>query len=139
MSCSTSVVLPLPDQPANPKTRITPAICAAAPYRAPAFRPWTLVWLRRAAADDRVDELALGVGIAGGIAGTGLENRALPRLIGIAQFSVHAQNVAEPIERLRLRRFRGDDMHMKPVSSPHVLDCAKTHRAVFRKLVSRAL
>jgi hypothetical protein len=34
MSRSTSVVLPLPDQPANPKTRITPAVRAAAPCRA---------------------------------------------------------------------------------------------------------
>jgi hypothetical protein len=31
MSRSTSVVLPLPDQPANPKTCITPTVCAAAP------------------------------------------------------------------------------------------------------------
>jgi len=33
MSRSTSVVLPLPDQPANPKARITPIIYAGVPCR----------------------------------------------------------------------------------------------------------
>src|SRR2546423_1547744 len=113
ISRSMSVVLPLPDHPANPKTRIALAAVIARGVSCPACRPGAVA-LRRAAADDRVDEFALGVRIPGRIAGSRLENRALFRLVCVAQLSIDAQDISKPIKRVCLRRIGGDDVRMKP-------------------------
>src|SRR5439155_4030054 len=90
-------------------------------------------------ADDRGDELALGVGVVLGIAHAGWQNRAFLGLVGVAQRGVGAQKVAEAPQRFLFRAVDADQVHVQAVASAGVLDRADSHRPLFRKYVAYLL
>src|SRR5947207_11173293 len=90
-------------------------------------------------ANDRGDELALGVGVVLGVAHAQLQNRAFLGLVSVAQRRVATKKVAEAPQGFLFRAVHADQVHVQAVASAGVLDRADAHRPLLGKYVSYLL